>query len=73
MKSWYQSKTLWLNVITALVMILDLLSKQPFIPPQYVPIVLFAVAMLNVILRVWFTDTGIASSATRKSTAAPPS
>lgn len=57
----YLSKTFWLNLITALVMVLDLMQQQPFIPPQYLPWILFAVGVLNVVLRVWFTDTAIAS------------
>lgn len=60
-KNFWESKTFWLNLITAVIMILDLLVQQPFIPPSYLPIIAFVVGVLNVILRVWFTDTGIAS------------
>ena len=64
-KNFWESKVFWLNIITALVMVLDLLMKQPFIPPEYLPFVTFAVGVLNVILRIWFTDTGIASRGAR--------
>ena len=61
-KNWYQSKVVWVNVISALLMVFDLLVKQPFIPTSYLPYIAFAVGVLNVILRVWFTDSGISSS-----------
>ncbi len=61
-KRWYESKVFWLNVVTALVMILDLLTRQPFIPQEWIPIILFVIAVVNVILRVFFTDTGIATA-----------
>ena len=64
-KNWYESKTLWLNLITAAVLIADLLVQQPFIPPAYLPFIATVVGILNVVLRVWFTDTGIASKAAR--------
>jgi hypothetical protein len=64
-KNWYESKTFWLNLLTALVMIADLLVQQPFIPPAYLPFIATLVGILNVVLRVWFTDTGIASKAAR--------
>jgi len=64
-KNWYESKTFWLNLLVALVLIADLLVQQPFIPPTYLPIIATVVGILNIIIRVWFTDTGIASKAAR--------
>jgi hypothetical protein len=64
-KAWYESKIVWVNVITAVVMILDLISQQPFIPPEYLPLIATAIGILNIVLRVFFTDTGIASKKAR--------
>jgi hypothetical protein len=50
-KEFWQSKTFWVNVMVIVVAVLDLLSKQPFVPPQYVPFVLFAVGVVNIVLR----------------------
>jgi len=61
-KNFWESKTFWLNVIIALIMVADLLVQQPFIPPAYLPIIATIVGVLNIILRVYFTDTGIASN-----------
>ena len=59
MKAWYESKTLWLNVITALIAVLTLLQDNPVIPPVAQPYILLVVGVLNVVLRVWFTDQPI--------------
>ena len=56
-KNWWKSKTFWLNVITMVLAVFTLLSEQPFIPPNVLPFVLFAVGVLNLILRLWFTNT----------------
>jgi len=60
-KPWYKSKIVWLNVVLtlsgALVLIADLLAKQAVTPAE---IALLGSGILNVMLRVWFTDTPIA-------------
>lgn len=60
-KNFWESKIFWVNLITALIMVADLLVQQPFIPPNFLPIIATIVGVLNIILRVYFTDTGIAS------------
>jgi len=70
-KNWYESKTFWLNLLTALVLIADLLVQQPFIPTAWLPFIATVVGILNVVLRVWFTDTGIASRRARDARAPP--
>ncbi|MHA2246909.1 MAG: hypothetical protein ACXADY_18335 [Candidatus Hodarchaeales archaeon] len=59
MKAWYQSKIVWLNVITTLVLSAEALMGLELIPPAVAVYVLGGVTVLNVILRVWFTDTSI--------------
>lgn len=66
LKEWYQSKTLWFNVLSAIVMILELLLKDSFIPLLYIPYVTLGIGIVNGILRIFFTDAGIASRAARR-------
>lgn len=57
-KEWYKSKVLWIGVITTLIGALSLLAtllQQASITPS--DVVLFSVGVLNIVLRVWFTDT----------------
>ena len=60
MKEWYQSKTVWLGVITTLIGALQLVAQflgtGVFTPEAFT---LLAVGVLGVILRVWFTDQPI--------------
>lgn len=58
-KSFYLSKIVWLNVLTTVVAVLTLLQDNPLIPPEAQPYVLAAVGIVNVVLRVWFTDMAI--------------
>jgi len=48
------SKTLWFNVISGLIAVASSLSTSDKIPSEY--LVAF-VALGNVVLRVWFSDT----------------
>ena len=70
-KKWFSSKTVWLNVITFVLGAISVIQ-------QYVDakMVLLAVGILNValnvILRVWFTDTSIASAQQPTTPSAPP-
>ncbi|UOF79205.1 hypothetical protein [Caudoviricetes sp.] len=59
-KPFYLSKTVWLNVITTLVAALTFLpSVSGLIPDVALPYILGVVGVLNVILRVWFTETPV--------------
>lgn len=56
-KVWWQSKTIWANVLTALVAILLLVSQSPSLT-LYSEWLLLAQGVLNIVLRV-LTDTTI--------------
>jgi hypothetical protein len=58
MKKWYQSKTVWFNLLTGLLTSLGL--AQGVVPPEAIPYIATLSGIVNVILRVWFTDTKIA-------------
>lgn len=58
-KSVFLSKIAWLNLITTVIAVLDVLSKSPFITPEIMPFVLFGVGVLNLVLRIWFTDSAL--------------
>jgi pilus assembly protein Flp/PilA len=60
-KAWYQSKIVWVNALATLAAVLDAL-KVLNIPAEYLAIGATVIAVLNVILRIWFTDQPIASA-----------
>ena len=51
-----KSKTVWLNLITMLIMFAGMLGTQNLIKPEYVAAI---VGALNIVLRVWFSATPI--------------
>ena len=56
MKKWYQSKMVWLGIITTLIGALSLVSdllNKPTVSPQ--DIILLLSGILGIVLRVWFT------------------
>lgn len=56
-KPWYQSKTLWFNVFTMLVLIAEQIPALWPNPPEWLTVAVGAVLVVgNVILRVWFTS-----------------
>lgn len=57
-KRWYLSRTIWANVITALVAILGAIGGQSFITnhPEWASGLLLATSILNVILRFVTTE-----------------
>lgn len=57
MKQFYESKTVWLNTIVAILAIYDQIA--PFIPKEWLPKAAAAVGILNIILRVFSTRTQI--------------
>ena len=58
-KYFFLSKTVWLNLVTMVIAFLTLLQDNPIVPPEAQPYVLLVVGVLNVVLRVWFTNTPI--------------
>ena len=59
MKKWYESKLFWVNAITTIVLSAQVLMDGGLVGAVVLPYVLGGVAILNVVLRVWFTDTAI--------------
>lgn len=60
MTPWYKSKTVWFNIITTLVAALTFLpTVSDLLPAEALPYLLGFVGVLNVILRVWFTDSAV--------------
>lgn len=53
-KTVFQSKTVWLNAIVALLAIYDQIA--PFIPAEWVPKIAAVVGVLNILLRVFSTS-----------------
>lgn len=64
MKLWYQSKTVWLNIISILIYLLTTLSTNPALQFSTKTVTLFGVLLgvLNLILRIYFTDTPITTT-----------
>lgn len=63
-KLWYQSKVVWLNVITTVALVLGaLLTALSTTPEPVSPWIAWAVgialAVANVVMRVWFTSEPI--------------
>jgi len=58
MKKWYESKTIWLNVISLIIEIGNILMTTPVIPTQYTGILTVVVNVLNIVLRT-LTNTTI--------------
>lgn len=50
-KTWYQSRTIWVNVISIALEILNLLLTNPIIPAKYAGFFTMAVNILNIFLR----------------------
>lgn len=60
MQPWYLNKTNWLNAITTLIGVLSFLpTVSSLIPSEALPYILAAVGVLNIISRIWFTDSPV--------------
>lgn len=51
-KLWYESRTVWINLISLAAAIVAILAEQPWLPPEVIGILMAVSAILNVILRV---------------------
>ena len=60
---WYQSKTVWFNVIMTLLGVIASIQGMPFFD-KYAVLLGLVTVFGNTILRVWFTNSSIASSQT---------
>jgi hypothetical protein len=55
---WYQSKTIWFNIIMTLLSVISVLQgMEEFL--EYAKLFLIITTVGNVILRVWFTSSSI--------------
>ncbi len=62
-KKWYQSKTVWFNLITLVVFVIAAVLNV--VETKAAVIILTVInAIGNGILRIWFTDTAIAKTPT---------
>lgn len=55
-KSVFASKTLWLNLITLAVTVVNSAMEQQLFPPAWSPYLIFAVAVLNALGRLWISQ-----------------
>lgn len=56
---WYQSKTLWFNILTAVITLIGLVTDSKLVSPGVMPYIIVFVAFANYILRTYFTSTKI--------------
>lgn len=60
MQPWYLSKTVIFNALTTLAAILSFLpTVSNLIPPEAIPALLGLVGIVNIIIRIWFTDNAV--------------
>jgi len=59
MKSIFQSKTVWFNVVMFLVALVSLPEFVSLLSPAWVQFSVFLGAVGNLILRIWFTSKAI--------------
>ena len=50
------SKLVWVNLILTLIAVLDLVQASPVVPPEFLPYIVLGVGVLNIVLRIWFTE-----------------
>jgi uncharacterized membrane protein len=53
---WYQSKIIWFNILSAILMIADTFLSSGFIPAEYVIYFTMFVNVVNIILRTFFSS-----------------
>jgi hypothetical protein len=58
MKEWYQSKIVWLNILTTIVLMAEFVGQ---VQPELLSATITISGLLNIVLRVWFTNTEIRS------------
>lgn len=58
MKPWYESKTIWINLIVFLIAVIGLFVDSNLFD-QYDQYLIMAIAVLNLVLRYFFTSTKI--------------
>lgn len=53
------SKIVWVNMILTVLAVIDLMSASPVVPPEYLPWMAAFAGVLNIVLRIWFTDSAV--------------
>lgn len=61
-KKWWTSKTIWVNISLTIVGVSSLLQAQGFIDLKTVGAFTSAAGIINLILRIWMSDTVIEKS-----------
>ena len=58
MKSWWKSKTLWVNIIVAILASLEATTGllQPYLPEHWYVVVAVGLPVINVVLRIVTTQ-----------------
>jgi len=58
MKAWWKSKTLWINIIVAVLASLEATTGllQPFLPEHWYVVVAMGLPVINVVLRIVTTQ-----------------
>lgn len=70
-KAWYQSKIVWLGILTTILGIVPILvDLAKAYNVDVVAVGTAVIGILTVIVRIWLTDTGIDSSAAKAAKAA---
>jgi hypothetical protein len=62
-KPWYTSKAVWLNVVTFILLVLALPQFISVIPVSWIPYIALTSAVLNGVLRLFFTSQPITATA----------
>jgi len=68
MKNWWMSKTVWLNILATLVVVVQVLQGQAWINPE---IQVFILAVLNALVRL-LTNTAITGTPAAKAVLGVP-
>ena len=59
-KPFYQSKTVWFNVIMSVILIAELIhTVLPDLQDEWKAATLLVMGVGNIVLRVWFTDSPV--------------
>ena len=65
MTKWYQSKTVWFNLVVFVIGVLALPEFVRVLPATWLPYDVLGGAVGNLILRIWFSSTPITAFAAR--------
>lgn len=57
MKKWYESKTIWINLIAVVLEVGNALMTNPIIPARFAGALTLVVTVLNIILRTISSTT----------------